>query len=103
METKSLKLKQVEALVEAHPFKALLKLPPEEVLDFFRSRAGTALLEGLSQLRLRERDALMSSAQSSVDTHDKLFEVRGIDSVCSMLLRLPEEVKRYVEAQKKEQ
>jgi hypothetical protein len=39
---------------------------------------------------------------ASIDTHDKLFEVRGIDSVCSVLLSLPEKVKQYSEAQKKE-
>jgi len=32
------------------------------------------------------------------DIVDKLFEVRGIDSVCQALLDLPVKVKQYLEA-----
>src|SRR5437899_11672885 len=81
-------LKMVLKLVEASPFKLLLKLPPEEVLDFFRSRVGVALLEGLLELKRQEIAKLMSSAFSHEDTVDKLFEVRGIDSVCEMIIRI---------------
>jgi hypothetical protein len=97
---KALNLKTVLALVEASPFKALLKLPPEEVLDFFRSRVGQALLEGLAELKRREVEGLMSSAFKHSDMVDKFFEVRGIDSVCQALLDLPEKVRQYVDASK---
>jgi len=43
----------------------------------------------------------MTSTEKHVDICDKLFEVRGIDSVCQALLDLPEKVKQYVDAQKK--
>src|SRR5437899_1697123 len=91
---RDLKLETVLKLVEASPFKALLKLPPEEVLDWFRSRVGQALVQGLQELRRRELAGLMSSAFSHEDTVDKLFEVRGIDSVCQMIIDLPEKVKQ---------
>jgi len=90
----------VRKLVEDSPFRKLLLLPPEEVLDLFRSRVGQALLEGLSELQRRELAGLMSSALSHEDAVDKFFEVRGIDSVCSLIVSLPEKVKAYVEATK---
>src|SRR5437899_9769813 len=87
------KLEVVKKLVEASPCKALLHLPPEEVLDLFRSRAGQALLEGLAELKRREWGQLASSTMSHEDICDKLFEVRGIDSVCQIIIDLPERVK----------
>jgi hypothetical protein len=93
-------LKMVLQLVEASPFKVLLRLPPEEVLDFFRSRVGLALLLGLQALRDQSVADLMTSKDKHADVCDKLFEVRGIDSVCNALVSLPEKVKAYVEATK---
>ena len=93
-----LKLEAVLKLVAAHPFKALLELPPEEVLDFFHSRTGEALLLGLSELKRRELDGLMSSSLKHVDVVDKFFETRGIGSVCDILIKLPEDVKNYLKA-----
>jgi len=91
-------LEAVLKLVEAHPFKALLKLPPEEVLDFFHRRVGVALLEGLQELKRRELEGLMLDNGKHAEICDSLFEVRGINTVCQMLIDLPEKVKQYVEA-----
>ena len=93
-----LKLEAVLKLVAAHPFKALLELPPEEVLDFFHSRVGEALLLGLSELKRRELEGLMSSRDKHTEVVDQLFEVRGICIVCQLMLDLPEKVKEYVKA-----
>ena len=93
-------LELVLKLVEASPFRALLKLPPEEVLDFFHSRVGEALLEGLRELQRRESVNLMRSTLKHIDIVDKLFEVRGIDSVCQLIVDLPQRVKQYLEATK---
>ena len=98
MDNRNLKLEAVLKLVEASPFKALLRLPPEEVLDFFRSRVGQALVEGLSLLKHRAWEELASSTMSHEDICDKLFEVRGIDSICTLIVSLPEKVKAYVDA-----
>lgn len=91
-------LEVVLKMVEASPFRELLRLPPEEVLDFFHSRVGQALVAGLSELKRRALDDLMSSTMAHDDVCDKLFEVRGIESVCQAIIDLPREVKRYVEA-----
>ncbi len=93
-----LQLEAVLKLVEAHPFKALLKLPPEEVLDFFHSRVGVALLEGLQELKRRELEGLVLDNGKHAELCDQLFEVRGICTVCQLMLDLPEKVKQYVEA-----
>src|SRR5262245_61020724 len=99
--SQELNLKRVEALVEASPFRDLLRLPPEEVLEMFRSKAGLALLEGISELQRRELGGLMSSTLKHADVVDKFFEVRGIDSVCAQLLQLPKKVDDYVKAQRR--
>jgi hypothetical protein len=70
------------------------------VLDFFHSRVGVAFLAGLVELQRRESADLMRSSMSHIDICDKLFEVRGIDSICQLIIDLPAKVKQYVEATK---
>lgn len=97
-----LNLEAVSKLVEASPFRALLKLPPEEVLDLFHSRAGQALLEGLAEWRRHELEGLPSVARhmEHEDAVDRFYVATGVDEVCSKVLQLPLEIKRYLDATK---
>lgn len=99
---KSLKLQQVERLVEASPFKVLLRLPPEEVLDWLRSKVGQALLLGISELKRQELDGLVSSKAAPDVLVGEMYEVRGIVTICDMLINMEQQVKQYTEALKKE-
>lgn len=97
-----LKREVVDKLVEASPFRKLLKLPPEEVLDLFRSRAGQALLEGLLEWKHREAEGLLSDALHIAhdDAGDKLYVAAGIAEVVDKVVALPDEVKRFIDASK---
>lgn len=92
----------VRKLAVASPFKALLKLPPEEVLDHFRSRAGQALLEGLLEWKRRAAVELFSKLRTEphVKAVDLTFITSGIDEVCTTVISLPEQVKELLRLSK---
>jgi hypothetical protein len=100
---KEANLKRVEALVAAHPFKEVLLLPPEEVLEWFRGRVGQAVLQGLSEWKRQSQEGLLHDARHATHNEavDKLYIAAGVDEVCTYLLRLPEEVKKYLDQQRK--
>src|SRR5215471_18339870 len=83
-----IKLRQVEALVKASPFRKLLELPPEEVLDWCQGRVWECLVEGLLGWRDKASHELLSSARevnnyAHQTVTDKLYIVAGIDEVVS--------------------
>ena len=88
----------LDQMVAAHPFREMFRLPPEEVLDFFRSRVGTALMAGLSELKRRELDGLMSRARTALHTDavDKMYMTAGLEELCSKIISLPGEIESYV-------
>lgn len=99
---KSPHLRQVERLVEASPFKTLLRLPPEEVLDWLHSKAGQALLQGVAELKRRELDGLVSSKADPATIVGEMYEVRGIASLCNIVLGLEQQIVSIREAYKRE-
>ena len=60
-----------------------LSLPPEEVLEMFRSRAGAALLSGLSEWKHQVSEDLLVKARkaSHADAVDSLYVAAGVDAV----------------------
>ena len=100
---KQIAAKHLEAQVEAHPFKELLRLPPEEVQDFFHSRVGEALLSGLEAWRQRVSEELLDKARKAPyrDAVDRMYITAGIDEACSAIISLPEKARQYMLAQKK--
>ena len=94
------KLQEVEALVKAHPFRKLLELPPEEVLDWCRGKVWEALVEGLLAWRAKASHDLLNSARdvnnyAHQTVTDRLYITAGIDDVVDRLLSLPENARIY--------
>ena len=97
------KLQQVEALVKASPFRKLLELPPEEVLDWCQGRVWASLVEGLLVWRDKASQDLLSSARdvnnyAHQTVTDRLYITAGIDAVVDRLISLPEDAKVYAKA-----
>jgi hypothetical protein len=83
--------------VANHPFKELLQLSQEEVLQWFQHPVGQALLAGLLRLQHLEVDRLECSGSSHTDLVDKLFEYRGISYVVRYVTKLVDECRKYHE------
>jgi hypothetical protein len=99
---KTLRLQQVERLVEASPFRAFLKLPPEEVLDCLHNRVVQALLQGLQEVKRRELEGLMSSKATPDMIVGEMYEVRGLVSLADTVLTLEQQVITIRDAYKRE-
>lgn len=79
---------KLKAVVEGHPFQALLELPVEEVVQWFQAAPAAAFLVGLQGLLNREQDRLLYKVAGS----DELWEARGLAKAYDHLLSLPEEI-----------
>src|SRR5215472_1933661 len=91
----------LEVQAEHSLFKELLRLPPEEVLDFFRGRVGRSLLAGVLEWKRRsQEDSLRNARLACSNTLPReLAEIRtyvaaGIDEVCTEIVNLPEMVNK---------
>lgn len=94
------KLHQVESLVKASPFRKLLELPPEEVLDWASGRVWESLVEGLLGWKDKASRELLSSARdvnnyAHQTVADQLYIIAGIDAVVDRLVSLPEDARAY--------